>query len=131
MLNVLNTSAPVTVNGVQYESSQKAYEHLKDHQGTIDIRIVPGDKYIPAVELHSMEPQFTVTVKPWMTEKSSPGFEFMEEWNNNNPVPLETMRATVLVDEEKRVKMDMVGPGGIRWEGWIPRTGIKSIALMK
>ena len=44
--------------------------------------------------------QYRVTVKKYMTEKASPGFDFMAKWNNNNPMPLRTM--TGIIDKETR-----------------------------
>lgn len=34
---------------------------------------------------------FKFTVKPYMTQKASPEFDFMAKWNNDNPMPLRIM----------------------------------------
>lgn len=44
--------------------------------------------------------QYRITVKKYMTEKSSPGFDFMAKWNNDNPMPLRVM--TGIKEKETR-----------------------------
>ena len=44
--------------------------------------------------------QYRITVKKYMTETASPGFDFMSKWNNNNPMPLRTM--TGIMEKETR-----------------------------
>lgn len=44
--------------------------------------------------------EYRITVKKYMTEKASPGFDFMAKWNNDNPMPLRTM--TGIVEKETR-----------------------------
>lgn len=41
-----------------------------------------------------------ITVKKYMTQKAEPGFDFMEKWNKNIPMPLRTM--TGWVEKETR-----------------------------
>lgn len=38
---------------------------------------------------------YKITVKGYMTEKSSHTFDFMKNWNNDNPMPMVTMVGTV------------------------------------
>lgn len=38
---------------------------------------------------------YKITVKKYMTQKSSPGFDFMSKWNNDEPMPLRTMIGTI------------------------------------
>lgn len=44
--------------------------------------------------------QYRVTVKKYMTEPSSPTFDFMAKWNNNIPMPLRMM--TGVIEKETR-----------------------------
>lgn len=47
------------------------------------------------IQTHSDITEYRITVKKYMTEKSSPGFDFMVKWNNDNPMPLRTMTGTI------------------------------------
>lgn len=53
--------------------------------------------------------QYRVTVKKYMTEKSSPGFDFMAKWNNDNPMPLRTMTGTIEKETRGMVYMKLHG----------------------
>ena len=53
--------------------------------------------------------QYRVTVKKYMTERSSPGFDFMAKWNNNNPMPLRTMTGTIEKETRGMVYMKLHG----------------------
>lgn len=48
-----------------------------------------------AVDSVETKVQYRITVKKYMTEPASPGFDFMAKWNNNVPMPLRTMTGTV------------------------------------
>ena len=53
--------------------------------------------------------QYRVTVKKYMTQKSTPGFDFMTKWNNDNPMPLVTMVGTVEKETKGMVYMKLHG----------------------
>jgi hypothetical protein len=53
--------------------------------------------------------EYRVTVKKYMTEPASPGFDFMSKWNNNNPMPLRTMVGTVEKETRGMVYMKLHG----------------------
>lgn len=55
------------------------------------------------------ELQYRVTVKKYMTEPASPGFDFMSKWNNNNPMPLRTMTGTVEKETRGMIYMKLHG----------------------
>lgn len=50
-----------------------------------------------------------ITVKQYMTKKSSPGFDFMSKWNNDIPMPLMTMVGTVEKETPGMVYMKLHG----------------------
>ena len=39
--------------------------------------------------------EYLITVKKYMTETSSPGFDFMAKWNDNVPMPMRMMAGTI------------------------------------
>ena len=52
-----------------------------------------------------------ITVRRYMTEKSSEGFDFMKKWNNNIPMPMRTMVGTVEKETKGMVYMKLHGQG--------------------
>lgn len=52
---------------------------------------------------------YKVTVKKYMTEPASPGFDFMAKWNNDNPMPLRTMTGTIEKETRGMVYMKLHG----------------------
>ena len=43
-----------------------------------------------------------ITVKSYMTQKSTPTFDFMSKWNNDTPMPLRVMYGTKLEETRKK-----------------------------
>lgn len=50
-----------------------------------------------------------ITVKSYMTQKSTPTFDFMSKWNNDTPMPLRVMYGTKLEETRGMVKMQLHG----------------------
>lgn len=55
--------------------------------------------------------QYRITVKKYMTQHTSPGFDFMSKWNNDNPMPMRTMIGTVEKETRGMVYMKLHGQG--------------------
>ncbi len=115
MLNLINIDKPVLVNGTEYPNSQAAYEALKDYDGQIQV-IIGSTPETPAQKVTQVnntvdKPQDTqewrVHVKKWMTEKSSPGFDFMEKLNNDVPMPMVIMRGYILEETKGMYRMKL------------------------
>lgn len=53
--------------------------------------------------------EYRITVKKYMTEKASPGFDFMAKWNNDNPMPLRTMTGTIEKETRGMIYMKLHG----------------------
>ena len=53
--------------------------------------------------------KYRITVKKYMTEKATPGFDFMAKWNNDNPMPLRTMTGTIEKETRGMVYMKLHG----------------------
>lgn len=62
-------------------------------------------------EVETLDQEYRITVKKYMTEKSSPGFDFMAKWNNDKPMPLRTMTGTILQETRGMLKMKLRGFG--------------------
>ena len=50
-----------------------------------------------------------ITVKSYMTQKSTPTFDFMSKWNNDIPMPLRVMYGTKIEETRGMVKMQLHG----------------------
>lgn len=61
------------------------------------------------IQAHNDTVEYRITVKKYMTEKSSPGFDFMSKWNNDNPMPLRTMIGIVKKEIKGMVFMKLHG----------------------
>lgn len=53
--------------------------------------------------------EYELTVKKYMTEKSSPTFDFMQKWNNDIPMPLVTMVGKMEKETRGMVYMSLHG----------------------
>ena len=65
-----------------------------------------------------------VTVKKYMTKKSTPSFEFMKKWNNDIPMPSIRMRGEKLQETRGMIKMKLEDEEGNKWTGWIIKSAI-------
>ena len=90
----------IDINGTEYENMNAAMSNFKAISGQICIKLYPQGvkRQVEEDTEHTEEDNKTVykvTVKSYMTKPSEPGFDFMEKWNNNVPMPLRTMVGTV------------------------------------
>lgn len=53
--------------------------------------------------------EYQITVKRYMTQTATPEFDFMERWNNNNPMPLRTMTGTIEKETRGMIYMKLHG----------------------
>ena len=94
-----------------------------DLNGALKIKLVPE---------RSMTMISKVVVKPYMLKRASPQFDFMSKWNNDKPMPKDTMygytttntRAMVRMALWKNEKDVVLDNSKADWEGWIIRSAI-------
>ncbi len=107
-------SGKVAVNGQSFENIQQAISNFKPGNGSICIKLFPKQE-TPVktdgnnVHVANKEPEIRITVKKYMTEKSTPQFDFMAKWNNDVPMPLRVMTGKVLQETRGMVKMELHG----------------------
>lgn len=65
--------------------------------------------------------KYKIKVKSYMTKKATPQFEFMAKWNNDVPMPKETM--TGYFDDNKQTR-GMVYFVSKKWQGYIVKSAI-------
>lgn len=103
MLNLLNVSQPVMVNGVVYQDSAMALKALENFDGDVEIRLnvkAPVAPTAPVAQPAKQEKPsnvwYRIEVRKYMTLPSMPGFDFMAKWNNDNPMPSRVMVMQVI-----------------------------------
>lgn len=115
MLSLLrNWKGTVEINNVKYDDINAVISSYKSNSEPICIKLYPecfkrniteNNTDIKANISTDVKKEYRITVKQYMTQPAEPGFDFMEKWNNNNPMPLRTMIGTV--EKETRGMMYM------------------------
>lgn len=103
----------VEINGTLYDSVNAV--NLADIKisGEINIKLLHNkkieNKAITGENKAIDKTEYQITVKKYMTQKANAGFDFMEKWNNNVPMPLKTMAGTVEKETRGMVYMKLHG----------------------
>ena len=112
MLELLkNWSGEVDINDKHYMSIQDATKDFKRLSDNIHIKLCSKSKKLSTTQIDALESksEYKVTVKRYMTEKSTPGFDFMAKWNKDNPMPLKIMTGTKEKETRGMVYMKLHG----------------------
>ena len=112
MLSMLKDyEGEVEINGTSYNSVKDAIKRFKSDDDTICIRLSHKheERTTERVRASERNTQKKITVKKYMTEVSTPEFDFMEKWNNDIPMPLRTMVGTVEKETRGMVYMKLHG----------------------
>ena len=107
-----NWNGKVAINGTEYDNINDTT--LPNGKITITLyqkTAVVSDKPSTPIIKTTDKTEYKVTVKQYMTKKATPDFDFMEKWNNNNPMPLRTMVGTVEKETKGMVYMKLHGQG--------------------
>lgn len=99
----------VEINGEKFDNIQDALRRdPSEFSDSMCILLHSANKN--SVQTHSgASGEYVVTVRKYMTEKSTPGFDFMEKWNNNVPMPLRTMVGEKVKETRGMVYMKLHG----------------------
>ena len=108
MLTMLkNWKGKIEINGKLYDSVKDATNDFKTFSGDICIKLHPVKENViqskpdtleskPNVSAHSDKiDEVKITVKPYMTRKATLEFDFMQKFNDNNPMPMRIMQGTI------------------------------------
>lgn len=118
MLDILKSwKGKVEINGQMYDSIEIATSQFKVSNSEICIKLYPMTKTRQETDSVSCQPitmvpgnkEYRITVKKYMTEQSTPSFDFMEKWNNNKPMPLRTMTGWVEKETKGMAYMHLHG----------------------
>ena len=101
----------ISINNKQYDSVDACISAFKQLSTDTHIILQSTAKNVNTGMVDGVEEkiQYRVTVKKYMTEKASPGFDFMLKWNNNQPMPLRTMVGTIEKETRGMVYMKLHG----------------------
>ena len=106
MLNLIkNWKGDIYINEELVSSSDIADKGLKSGD-KVNIRLISRQRKTP---LKVAQIECIITVKPYMTLKSRPEFDFMQKWNNDIPMPLRTMSGVVVKETKGMVYMKLHG----------------------
>jgi len=111
-----NWKGSVEVNGKQYDSVASIPQSVFIVNKPFEIKLLSnntrraGNTDNKMVDVESKK-EIRITVKKYMTQQSSPGFDFMAKWNKDIPMPLRTMTGTVEKETRGMVYMHLHGEG--------------------
>lgn len=112
MLTMLkDIKGEVIINGEKYDSVKTALKTFHSDSDTITITFIRNNRERNTERVRALQSNTLkkITVKQYMTRKSTPEFDFMKQWNNDNPMPLRTMIGTVEKETRGMIYMKLHG----------------------
>lgn len=103
-----NWTGRIAINGVEYQSIADVPTTVTISNGTV-ITLMPKLVNKQTVTRSTDKVEHIITVRKYMTKKSSPEFDFMSKWNNDIPMPMRTMVGTVEKETRGMVYMKLHG----------------------
>ncbi len=102
-----NWQGTIEINGIVYDSISSV--DTSSLKGSLNIVLTPKKKEESSFAIEIPDEEFKITVKSYMTRKSSPEFNFMEKWNDNIPMPLRTMVGRKIKETPGMIFMELHG----------------------
>lgn len=105
----------IEINGTRYDSVQDATSVFKTLNSKSSIKLLATavqadtEQQRQHIEQVTEQHEIEITVKKYMTQPSSNGFDFMLKWNDNKPMPCVTMRGTIEKETRGMVYMNLHG----------------------
>ena len=105
---------------------EQDFEEGKPFEFTLPARHCGVTYAVKHMESNKMEVgrSYKITVKKYMTEPSTPNFDFQDRWNDGNPMPLCTMQGKVTKETRGMFHMELKADD-ITWTGWVIKSAIK------
>lgn len=116
MLDLMNTwDGKIEIDNIIYDNLASAKAQFKGSLIGKHIKLYTNSK--KPVNEHPTTSQtrlgentiYKIKVRQYMTKKSSPEFDFMAKWNNDNPMPLRVMVGTKIKETAGMVYMKLNG----------------------
>lgn len=104
----------IEINDKRYTSEEFARNIFKNDSDSIHIVLHSVKQKVvssvpDASKSVSSAVEQVITVKKYMTQKASPGFDFMAKFNNDVPMPMRVMQGTVEKETRGMVYMNLHG----------------------
>ena len=98
----------ISINDVLVDASKIDFKTLSE---SIHIILHSNSQKRTQTKIDSVDDalEYQITVKRYMTQTATPEFDFMERWNNNNPMPLRTMTGTIEKETRGMIYMKLHG----------------------
>lgn len=103
-----NWEGSIEINGSLYSDKSAIPKSLTLDSNSIII-LHTNKKSSETEEAKASDKEYQVTVRQYMTKPATPSFDFMDKWNNGNPMPLRTMVGTILKETSGMYKMKLRG----------------------
>lgn len=94
LVNMFNWEGTVEINGVKYDNIADIDRDIQINDD-MNILLIPKETVRDSQDTQSSNAEYRITVRQYMTKKSTPSFNFMATWNNDVPMPLMTMVGTI------------------------------------
>ena len=94
LVNMFNWEGELEINGTRYKSVVDIPKDIQIDSDTT-VLLIPKQTVSAGQNTQASGTEYRVTVRKYMTNKSTPTFDFMAKWNNNVPMPLMTMVGTI------------------------------------
>ena len=107
--------------------SEMDFEECKPFEFTLDgkRKEVNKEDYICSpIQKMEVGKSYKITVKKYMTEPSTPNFDFQDRWNDGKPMPLCTMHGKVTKETRGMFHMELKSDD-ISWTGFVIKSAIK------
>ena len=107
----------IEIDGTRYESVKDAVRLFKTFNSRSSIKLCAStvkadtEQNRQHIEQTTDSTEYEITVKKYMTQPSSGGFDFMLKWNKNKPMPMRTMQGTIEKETRGMVYMNLHGFG--------------------
>ena len=103
-----NWKGSVEVDGVLYENNKAIPSYLSLSENSVVVLHTLKKSSSPQASVSS-DRVYRITVRQYMTKRSTPEFDFMKKWNDDVPMPLMTMVGTIEKETPGMYKMKLHG----------------------
>lgn len=105
---------------------EQDFQEGKPFEFTLPARHCGVTYAVKHMESNKMEVgrSYKITVKKYMTEPSTPNFDFQDKWNDGKPMPLCTMQGKVTKETRGMFHMELK-EDDITWTGFVIKSAIK------
>lgn len=107
---LLGWEGKVNINGTDFENIGAVPATLLLDNNSV-IKLYPAKQEVKHSVAQSVDDntEYTITVRQYMTQPSTPEFDFMDKFNKGIPMPMRTMTGVIVKETPKMVYMKLHG----------------------